>query len=73
MPLSTWLKAVRLHWLSPSDHWASVMAEADALEAEHNGDAAVVARDAYEGSKSDRARRLMGDVETELRRRSHAP
>lgn len=70
MSMTSWIRSLRLHWLSRSSHWANVMAAADALEAEHDGEAVNVAHDHGQEARSPEARRLLDDVETELRRRT---
>jgi hypothetical protein len=69
MPLSTWIRTLRLHWLSSPGYWASVMARADQLETDFEGAAAEEAdREAIQ-SASEAERALLGDVSAELKRR----
>ncbi len=70
MPLSTWIRTVRLHWLSTPRHWAEVMARADELETDFDGEAAKVADRERSETPSDSERQLLGDVSAELKRRS---
>jgi hypothetical protein len=69
MSLGQWLQAARIHLLLGPQDWATVMAEADLLEAEHGpGALAVVAR-LEKAATTTRRRRVLALARTELQRR----
>lgn len=62
MSIPGWFCRLRVDLLSSSGHWAEVMAEADALQAEHDGEALAVAHRQERAAKGEHARALFRDV-----------
>lgn len=70
MTLLGWLRHVRVEVFSTSEHWADVMAEADALQSEHDGMASEVAVREELKARGAEARSLFRDVSYVLKARA---
>jgi hypothetical protein len=64
-----WLRTVRFEVFSRPDHWAKVMVEADALEADHDGDAPIVADAEARVAPEFQGREFFRDVSSVLKMR----
>jgi hypothetical protein len=68
-----WFRRVRVDWFSSARHWADVMAEADALQADHDGAALEVAEEEERKAKEAETRHLFRDVGSVLEGREEPP
>ena len=57
-----WIRRVRVDLFSSADHWADVMAEADTLQADHDGHALEVAEQEERAASGEETRSLFRDV-----------
>lgn len=65
MSILAWLRRVRVDLFSSSGHWADVMAEADVLEADHDGRAQAAAEEGARLARGE-VKSLLRDVESVL-------
>lgn len=73
MSVLSWFRRMRVDLFSSSSHWAEVMAEADALEADHDGRAQAAAEEAELSAREPRTRVLFRDVLIVLEGREGPP